>query len=474
MTAKVPPANDANSPGADAQPYDDGQRKSVSDRNDALVTQEKMMELAQDKSKPSIAFNYPHRLTNLVPDWGRSGGLTASEPNNVLLSLIALDMVDYWRFDKWTGQIVHADRPATEEEIFDNLKYGASVFVGKPVDFDVEIANVRLAIARDIRYSPTKEAVADALETAARAYYFNAIRDWFNALPEWDQVNRLYRLSSYFNAANSELVNETLALLPRAVYARATSDEFVHFDYCPILYSPTQGYNKSRALRLLAVREEFHQEEYPKMLKGSDISKKLQENVMGKTVVEFAEFNNLGGEAMATLKSAITQRQFSNRLAYKRSNTTQITRHVYAGTTNKMDILSDTRNRRFPIVECGEILLDLLTEDIPQIYAEVKARHVAGDTEIALPQHLWAEALDATELHRDVHPFELWALEWLYDKSEVDCKALDDAYKAEPNSTPCRLNVQAEIMDKLGYTKAKRTRPPRVRYWVKKEMVMDV
>ena len=404
----------------------------------------------------------PHDFWDMKSLWGRDASLVAGEAGNVVMSLIGLDMVSKWRFNEWSRQIENND-------VLPDPFTGKKTPFGKVVNLDDAIQDTKMDIFTYVRYSPTKQAVQDAIEVCARQYGYNPVTEYFAGLPEWDGWERLYGLPQFYGAENTELNREILALIPRAIYARLNSDVPVKFDYCPVLYSERQGIGKTRSLAAFALKSEYHLEGAD--LSATDANRKLHERTFGKVIVELGEFSSLGRREMATLKEILTADHFSNRLAYGRASSTDIVRVVFVATTNEIRMLSDTENRRFPVVECQQIDVEWLVDNMAQIYAEVKAKHVSGTTEIALPTHLWGAAAAASEVHRDISDFESWASEYLAGKWSVMSETLNADWHSRVGSRQIHSKEMSAAMSKLGFrnTTKRDNHGINRRTWVRRE-----
>ena len=460
------------------------ERKSKTDRELALRAQEKAMASVErliaaarldyatppkDAANPSDGSHNGHKREPLLPfdfwdvraQWNREGSLMPGDMGNAILSLIETNMVSDWRLNEWTRRIEN-NNPVADPFT------GAQTPMGQVINVDEAVSDARLAIGNYVRYSPTKAAVTDAVEMCARQYAYNPVRAYFDNLPAWDNWERLYQLPQFYGADDTELNREILALIPRAIYARLTSDAPVKFDYCPVLYSKRQGIGKTRSLAVFALKPEYHLEGVD--LSTSDVNRKLHERTAGKAVVELGEFSSLSRREMATLKEILTAEYFTNRLAYGHSSSTDAIRNIFVATTNEIRMLSDFDNRRFPVVECRDVDLDWLVDNMDQIYAEVKAKHKPGTAEIALPRHLWQAAQNASEVHRDISDFESWASEYLSNKVQVYSETLNADWHSRIGSRQVHSRELSAAMSKLGWVNSvKRVDGGTRRVWVRRD-----
>lgn len=374
--------------------------------------------------------------------WNRDGGLVAGSSVNAILGLIAIERDADYSLNEWTGEIENT-RPFPSEITGEYQRLNVNI------NLDAAARDAKTAVEVAVGYSPTTTAMRGAIETVASLHRRNPVAAYFDSLPNWDGTQRLERLTDYFGAEDTELNNATLALIPRAAYARATSALPVKFDYCPILYSQRQGVGKTRSLEAFAIAPEYYREGMD--FSGFDTQRKVQERTQGALVIELGEIGDMSRREMALLKSLITTLSLTNRMVFRHAAETQYLRCIFAGTTNEKQMLVDTENRRFPVVECTQIDVDSLRADMPQIYAEVKAQHDKKATEIALPRHLWAQANDATDPYRLLSEFEVWASEYLDGLNEVAAAVLTANWIASDQFTRVSNAARSAIMTKLGW-----------------------
>lgn len=141
------------------------------------------------------------------------------------------------------------------------------------------------------------------------------------------------------------------------------------FDFLPVFESPTQGWYKSTAVRLLALDPRWAGEMSDCKF---DDDKVFVEKTRGRLVVEIGELETLGRADVRAVKNRLSLRGEQVRLSYRRDDGYFPRRGVLIGTTNDTHYLRDeTGNRRFWPVKLGHpAKLKWLAGNVEQIYAE--------------------------------------------------------------------------------------------------------
>jgi predicted P-loop ATPase len=155
-----------------------------------------------------------------------------------------------------------------------------------------------------------------------------------------------------------------------------------------VLENPEQGINKSTALSILAVREEWFSDDLPL---NAD-PKRVIESLRGRWIVEAAELSGMRRADVEHLKAFLSRQIDRARLSYDRLITERPRQCVIAGTTNSKEYLRDTTgNRRMWPVAVRGFDAETLRRDRDQLWAEAAAREARGDS-IRLDPSLWEAA----------------------------------------------------------------------------------
>ena len=214
--------------------------------------------------------------------------------------------------------------------------------------------------------------------------HYHPVQDYLNNLPEWDgKTERLPQLfRTYFGAILTgetpeeqarcnELLSEfgvrfMVSAVARAMEPGCKADAMVILMGAP-------GAGKSRACRVLS-KGWFS--DAPLQIGDRDAVLALH----GVWMYEVAELDSFRGRAAQKIKAFLSTSVDRYRGMYSRHYTPSPRGCVFIGTTNEDRFLRDsTGNRRFWPVHCGEIDVELLEEDIDQLWAEALSRYRRGD-----------------------------------------------------------------------------------------------
>jgi putative DNA primase/helicase len=201
---------------------------------------------------------------------------------------------------------------------------------------------------------------------------FNPVRDWFDALPRWDGVNRLnYFLSDCLGCNNSEYLQNVGRYFLIGMVAR------VYKPGCTMQYMPVlegkQGIGKSAFWRVLG--GEWYQET-PFNLGDKDAYMLIS----GALLYEIAELDSFNKAETTAMKAFITRQSDRYREPYSRRPMDRPRQCVFAGTTNHNEYLKDTTgNRRIWPIKAVDIDLEQLAAIREQLFAEATTRFRAGE-----------------------------------------------------------------------------------------------
>jgi len=144
-----------------------------------------------------------------------------------------------------------------------------------------------LTIDEKFKFRPSKDFFWTVVFDEARRNSFHPVHEYLDGL-QWDGAKRLDSwLIEYAGAEDSKFVRAVGALMLIAAVRRVRSPG-CKFDEMPVLQS-VQGFNKSTALSILAVRPEWFSDDLPL---NAD-SKKTIERLRGRWIVEAAELKGM-------------------------------------------------------------------------------------------------------------------------------------------------------------------------------------
>ena len=322
---------------------------------------------------------------------------------------------------------------------------------GKPID-DRQSVVVHAELAQLLPYLPTKQALTDGLMLACHERPFHPVRDYLDACKErWDGTPRLSTLGGgYFGTTNTPLQNYTAALILRGGVVRICHPGAT-FPYLPIIQSLEQGCGKSMALEILFGK--WYGSGLP--LIAQHLDKIILEQCRGIWCMELADLAGWRGADVEMIKAQITKSKDTARLAYDRFPTTTDRQFILVGTTNPVEFLKDTRNRRFPVLSVErKIDLDGLRRDRDQLWGEAAAESEKMGDSVILPEALWEEAEAHSAQHRVLSPFEEWATDWLEDEGWPDWVTAEKVRKEMPDGTH---NAEVgRVMNHFGYKRGQR------------------
>jgi predicted P-loop ATPase len=245
----------------------------------------------------------------------------------------------------------------------------------------------------------------------ARLNSFHSVRDYLDNL-KWDGVERIDKwLTTYGEAQSSEYADAVGALMLVAAVHRIRKPG-CKFDEMMVLENEEQGTNKSSALAIMAVQEEWFSDDLPLNLEG----KRIIESLQGRWIVEAAELSGMKRADIEHLKAFLSRQWDRARLAYARLPSEVPRQSIIVGTTNSSEYLRDlTGNRRFWPLRVGRFNLEALKRDRDQLWAEAAAREATG-VSIRLQPELWPKAKAEQEQRLTQDPYYEKLLDVLADE----------------------------------------------------------
>lgn len=230
---------------------------------------------------------------------------------------------------------------------------------------DEDAIKIKVYLANRYRFEPNKELIWEALTYLAEKNSFDPVKNWLEALPEWDGENRLdFWLARNFEAEGdsdylAQVFRKWMTAMVMRVYEPGSK-----FDWMPI-FEGRQGVGKSSLGRLL-VGDKYFVDWLPD-LGDKDSALSLQ----GAWSVELGELASLRKQDVESSKAFITRTIDKVRPPYGRKMIESPRRCVFFGTTNNDTYLrDDSGNRRFKPVKVGQLDFEALDRDRIQLFAE--------------------------------------------------------------------------------------------------------
>lgn len=207
---------------------------------------------------------------------------------------------------------------------------------------DDDMTRLRIMVEDEFFFRPPKEFFIDVMRTECLARSYHPVRQYLDGL-KWDGVKRLDTwLIDYAGAEASEYTCAVGRLMLVAAVRRIRKPG-VKFDEMMIFESGTQGFDRSTALRVLAVKDEW----FTDSLELDADDKKVIEQTRGKWIIEAGELKGMRGKTLAHFKALLSRQTDHARTAYDKIESEVDRQWIAFGTTNDFVYLTDpTGNRR--------------------------------------------------------------------------------------------------------------------------------
>lgn len=244
---------------------------------------------------------------------------------------------------------------------------------------DADTAQMKALI--DIRYETFSGRNYEvAFTKVVENRHFHPLREWLDALPEWDGTVRLENLYiNYLGAKNTAYVKATTRKSFVAAVARIY-EPGIKFDSVVVLVGP-QGCGKSTIFAKIG--KGYYSDSLSLMdMKDKSGAEKLQ----GYWILELGELAGLRKTDVEVVKAFVSRTDDIYRPSYGRTVESHPRQCIIVGTTNsESGSLRDiTGNRRFwPIKVTGtskKKSWDITDEEVLQIWAEAKYLYGQGET----------------------------------------------------------------------------------------------
>lgn len=269
---------------------------------------------------------------------------------------------------------------------------------------DNDMTRLREHLQRSAGFKPiSRELVRDVIAMVCEEHRFDSAQEWLSRL-SWDGKPRVEQfLSLYFGVEDSPYARAVSRYIWTALAGRVLQPG-AKADMVPVAVG-AQGARKSSTVAAMAPSEEFFVE-LNLGQRDDDTSRMLQ----GRLVVELAELRGLKSRESESIKAFLSARHDSWIEKYKTRATNAPRRCLFFGTSNSMDILSDsTGNRRWLPFAAGRCDPDAMAVDRDQLWAEGAALFSVDGVDFAEAERLAADVHgDYTEQDAIAEPIAKW------------------------------------------------------------------
>lgn len=250
-------------------------------------------------------------------------------------------------------------------------------------------ASVSWIMSWAARFKMPTEKIPDFITYLADQNLYNPVAMWITSKP-WDGVSRLQSLYDTIDSTNDSLKEILIRRWMLSAVAAAFEPEGVSAHGVLVLQG-SQYLGKTKWFKTL-VPAHLGVIQDGLMLRPDDRDSVKQ--CVSNWLVELGEIDSTFRKSdIAQLKSFITKKNDVIRRAYARKESNYARRTVFFGSVNPKHYLHDaTGNRRFWTIECTHIDHSH-TLDMQQVWAEVYALYLAGETYYLEPQEM--DALNA-------------------------------------------------------------------------------
>lgn len=362
-----------------------------------------------------------NRPAGLVSDG--KGGYAASK-HNLMTALSTEDFCFDAAFDEFLGEVLVRE---PESEQWRQLR-------------EDDFFNAALCLeGRDFRSISTQN-MREAILATAREQAFDSAKDWLNALPAWDGVDRVGPfLEQAFGVAPSEYATA----ISRYVWS-AMAGRVLHpgckCDMVPVV-AGRQGAGKSTVVKAIVPFETGFGE-----LNLASKEEDLFRQMKGRLVMELPELSGMRKRESEDLKRFVAST--TNVWIEKHEKTKSIypRRCIFFGTTNETAILNDpTGSRRWLPFECGTCNPQWVIDNRDQLWVQGAAMFKESGVHYEAAERL---ARDVHEDFRSSDPWEVQIARWLKEASITSGVA--------PESR--NAITTAEVMAGLGIPTSQQTR----------------
>ena len=231
------------------------------------------------------------------------------------------------------------------------------------------VQHMQWVMERDWRFSPGADLIDTAIGSLAKECEHDPLMDMLNAWPGWDGVDRIPEFLDCIPMLGDQELNREFWELWLMAAVQRIRKPGCKFDNMLVLVSE-EGWNKSSLFEALAGDPELFGA--TKCLHLDE--KRFVEATLGKWIIESAELEDMkSARSVEHVKGVLSNKSERARLSYERYARDFPRRFVFAGSTNRTEVLSSTTgNRRFWMIQLsGSIDFKRVLSFRDQLWAQV-------------------------------------------------------------------------------------------------------
>ena len=259
---------------------------------------------------------------------------------------------------------------------------------------------------------------------------YDPIREWLQALPEWNQKNHVDALLDRLPGLRAEQRYWLHVWLRSMVAHWLGADELHANELVPTIIGP-QGCGKSTFCRLLLPE---HLREY--FLDHVNLANKFDKEMAltNNLLVNVDELDQVRRSQQAELKQLLSKSRVNGRPIYGRAQDDRRRFATFVATTNNLHPLHDpTGSRRFLCIEIpyGKLIDNQSPIDYEQLYAQLLCEFSGGE-------RYWLTEDETRSLQRANAPYQ----------STLDMERMvDTCFRHPADDEPCRPLEMSDIVD---------------------------
>jgi predicted P-loop ATPase len=311
---------------------------------------------------------------------------------------------------------------------------------------------LRFLIGETYSFLPSKDLFEDVLIDIAHQNRFHPVREWLDART-WDGVPRIDNWLRNYGGAEDTPFNRAVGRIFLIAAVRRVRRPGCKFDTMIVFESPMQGRNKSQAARLLAIHEEWFNDNLPLGAKPQEVI----EQISGSWIVEFPELAGIATREVEHIKAFLSRQVDKARAAYGRRSESVPRQFVACGTTNDTEYLKNDERRFWP-VRIDKFDLASLRWDIEQLWAEA-AHYEAEGEPITLQEDLWPEATKVRAERTCENPYYVTLAESFSHKPWMTSKRVWAVLNIKPDQQAKARRAVGEALESLGFVRYRAKKP---------------